>query len=232
MLRLAVFYATQGNAMVPIVSFIGWHDSGKTTIVSQVVSHLKNKGLRVGVVKSTKHTDIEFDQPGSDTDTYRKAGADAVALIAPDQMVMFSAKPDLNLIALVHRFYHDYDIVIGEGFKHERKIAKIEVTRGDTDLLRDRVNGVIATVTDRQLSGDYIFRLDESKEIAEFIVKKYIEGSRAKETMALLLVNGKKVPMKDFVQNALAGTVQGFVKTLKQTTGEIKEIDLKIKVNG
>ncbi|MDH3329393.1 MAG: molybdopterin-guanine dinucleotide biosynthesis protein B [Desulfobulbaceae bacterium] len=217
--------------MVPIVSFIGWHDSGKTSIVSQVVTHLKDKGLRVAVIKSTKHTDIVFDQPGSDTDTYRKTGADAVTLMAPDQMVMFAANPDLNLVALVHRFFHDYDIVIGEGFKHERKIAKIEVTRGDAVLLRDQVNGVIATITDRQLSGDYIFRLDESKEIAEFIIKKYIEGSRAKEEMATLLVNGKKVPMKGFVQDALAGTVQGFVKTLKQT-GEINEIDLKIKIIG
>lgn len=215
--------------MVPIVSFIGWHDSGKTTTVSQVVTHLKAKGLRVAVIKSTKHTEIEFDQPGSDTDTYRKAGADAVTLLAPDQMVLLSSRPDLNLVALVHRFFYDYDIVIGEGFKHERKIPKIEVTRGDADLLRDQVNGVIATVTDRQLSGDYIFRLDESKEIAEFILKKYIEDNRIKKEKALLFVNGKKVPMKGFVQDALAGTVLGFVKTLKQT-GDTREIDLKIKI--
>lgn len=215
--------------MVPIISFIGWHDSGKTTIVSQVVAHLKEKGLRVAVIKSTKHTDIEFDQPGTDTDTYRKAGADAVTLMAPDQLIMFSSRPDLNMIALAHRYFHDCDIVIGEGFKHERKIAKIEVTRGDADLLHDQVNGVIATVTDRNLSGDYIFRPEESKEIAEFIIKRFIEEKKGQEENALLLVNGNKVPMKGFVQDALAGTIQGFVKTLKQT-GDIQEIDVKIKV--
>jgi len=215
--------------MVPIVSFIGWHDSGKTTFAREVVTHLKEKGLRVAVIKSTKHTDIEFDRKGSDTDKYKKAGADAVTLLAPDQMVMMSASPDLNLIALVHRFFYDFDIVIGEGFKHERKIAKIEVATGDADLLKDQVNGVIAIVTERTISGDYIFRPNESKEVAEFIIKRFIEDKRRREEQALLLVNGKKVPLKDFVQDALAGTVHGFVKTLKQT-GEIEEIDLKIKI--
>ncbi len=215
--------------MVPIVSFIGWHDSGKTTFTREVVTHLKEKGLRIAVIKSTKHTGIEFDREGSDTDSYKQAGANAVTLMAPDQMILMSAKPELNIIALVHRYFHDYDIVIGEGFKHERKIAKIEVTRGDADLLKDQVNGVIATVSDRNISGDYVFRPDESKEVAEFIIKRFIEDKRGKEEQVLLLVNGKKVPLKGFVQDALAGTVHGFVKTLKQI-GEIEEIDLKIKI--
>jgi molybdopterin-guanine dinucleotide biosynthesis protein B len=215
--------------MVPIVSFIGWHDSGKTTLVSKVVAHLKEKGLRVAVVKSTKHTGIEFDQTGTDTDTYRKAGADAVTLVAPDQMILFSANPDMNLVALAYRLFHDYDIVIGEGFKHERKISKIEVTSGDAELLRDQVTGVIATVTDRKLTVKNIFRPDESREIADFITKKYIEDPRGRKERTRLVVNGKKIPMKGFVQDALAGTVHGFVQTLKQT-GDIREIDLKIKL--
>lgn len=215
--------------MVPVVSFIGWHDSGKTTLVSKVVAHLKEKGLRVAVIKSTKHTGIEFDRPGTDTDTYRKAGAESVTLMAPDQMVLFSANPGMTLVSLVYRFFHDYDIVIGEGFKHERKISKIEVIRGDAELLRDQVTGVIATVTDRELTGNHIFRPDESRKIADFIIKRYVEDYRGREEKALLVVNGKKVPMKGFVQDALAGTVHGFVKTLKQT-GDIREIDLKIKL--
>lgn len=215
--------------MVPIVSFIGWHDSGKTTLARDVVTHLKEKGLRVAVIKSTKRADIAFDREGSDTDKYQKAGADAVTLMAPDQMVMMSARPDMNLIALVHRFFHDYDIVIGEGFKNERKIAKIEVTRGDAELLKGQVHGVIAIVTDRTLSGDYVFRPDESKEVAKFIMGKFIGGQGGRKEKILLLVNGKKIPLKSFVQDALVGTVCGFVKTLKNI-GAIEEIDLKVKI--
>lgn len=216
--------------MVPVVSFIGWHDSGKTTLVKDVVAHLKKLGLRVAVCKSTKHTGIEFDRQGTDTDIYRQAGADAVTLIAPDLMILTTANPEMSLIDLVYRYFHDYDIVIGEGFKHERKINKIEVIRGDAELLRDQVTNVVATVADRRLSGDHVFKPEQSREIAEFIVARYIENPRARKENTLLLVNGKKVPMKGFVQDALAGTIHGFVKTLKQTDG-LREIEVKIKLD-
>ena len=216
--------------MVPVVSFIGWHNTGKTTLVKEVVHHLKESGLRVAVIKSTKHTGIEFDQEGTDTDMYRKAGADSVTLMAPDQMIIMSSKPDNTLVGIVHRYFLDYDIVIGEGFKHERHIAKIEVVANDdSDLLRSQVTGVKAVVTDRSISGDYVFRPDESKEVAEFIIKKFVENRKADEEQALLLVNGKKIPMKGFVQDALAGTIIGFIKSLKQT-GNMQEVDIKIKL--
>lgn len=217
--------------MIPIISFIGWHDVGKTTVARQVVSHLKEQGLRVAVIKSTKNSGIEFDRPGSDTDTYKKAGADAVSLMAPDQFFFSSSRPNIDLIALIHRFFRDYDIVIGEGFKHERKIPKIEVVRGDADLPRNQVYGIIATVTDQQITGSHIFRFDESKEIADFIINRYIKKKEGVNEKALLQVNGKRIPMKGFVQDALTGTILGFVKTLKQTDN-IKEIDIRIKLEG
>ncbi|RUM37219.1 MAG: molybdopterin-guanine dinucleotide biosynthesis protein B, partial [Desulfobulbus sp.] len=160
--------------MPPIITFIGWHDCGKTTLASSVVNHLKRKGYTVAVIKSTKDTGLVLDQEGTDTFSYRQAGADAVTLIAPDQMVMMTHNPDKQLTTLAHRYFADVDLVVGEGFKDERKIAKIEVTRGETELLRDRVTGVIAIATDRDISGDYIFRLDESQELAEFIEKRFL----------------------------------------------------------
>jgi len=56
--------------MIPIVSFIGWQNSGKTTIAQQVVAILKEKGFRVAGIKSTHHTSINFDKENSDTRTY------------------------------------------------------------------------------------------------------------------------------------------------------------------
>ncbi len=214
--------------MPPIITFIGWHDCGKTTLASQVVRHLKNKGYSVAVIKSTKETGLVLDTPGTDTFSYREAGADAVTLIAPDQMVMTTKNPGKELTTLAHRFFADADLVIGEGFKDERKISKIEVSRGDTVLLRDQVSGVIAIATDRDISGDYIFRLNESREIAQFIEKRFlVENHQAEEV--LLLINGRKVAMKGFVQQALAGTVSGFVHTLKNPVDEITTIELRIQ---
>lgn len=201
--------------MVPIVSFIGWHDCGKTTLASQVVRHLKKRGYTVAVIKSTKETGIQFDTPGTDTHTHSQAGADSVLLVAPDQMVMMSGNRGESLSGLAHRYFPDVDIVIGEGFKNARHVAKIEVFRNSEQLLRDRVTGVIAVASDEPVSGDYIFRLNESAEIASFIEKRFLQSGARTSDHTTLLINGERVVMKDFVQDALAGSIEGFVNALK-----------------
>ena len=214
--------------MLPIVTFIGWHDSGKTTLASQVVNHLKQLGYRVAVIKSTKERGIVFDTPGTDTDAHRRAGADSVLLVAPDQMVMTTTNSGNSLTTLAYRYFPDVDIVIGEGFKEARQVAKIEVFRNSEELLRERVSGVIAVVTDEIISGDYIFRLNEAAEIASFIEKRFLKEARKGAEQTTLLVNGSRVPMKGFVQDALAGTVRGFVDSLKINRGTVKEIEIRI----
>lgn len=215
--------------MSSIVSFVGWHDSGKTTLVCQVVAELKKLGYRVAVIKSSSDSGIEFDTPGTDTYKHKQAGADSVMLVAPDKMFLQTGNSDLSLRTLAHRYFPDVDIVIGEGFKTARKIPKIEVCRNVDQKIRDEVHGVIAVATNLEgVAGNYVFRLDEALEIALFIEKRYIRGSRGRE-VAALLVNGNKVPIKDFIQESLAGTVHGYVQTLKYHS-EIKEIELRIRV--
>ena len=216
--------------MPPIITFIGWHDCGKTTLASQVVRTLKERGYSVAVIKSTKETGLVLDQEGTDTYSYRQSGADAVTLIAPDQMVMTTTNPTRVLTTLAHRYFSDVDLVIGEGFKEERQVAKIEVSRGDTELLRDQVTGVIAIATDRNISGNFIFGLDESSEIADFIEKRFLNKNGRTKDQTVLLINGKKVVMKDFVQKALAGTVKGFVNTLRINGSDVQEIELRIRI--
>ena len=86
--------------MAAIVSFIGWHDSGKTTLATTVVRYLKQFGYQVAVIKSTSEKGISFDTPDTDTYRHRQAGADGVMLVAPDQMVLQAPKADLSLTTL------------------------------------------------------------------------------------------------------------------------------------
>ena len=216
--------------MTPIVTFIGWHDCGKTTLASNVVDHLKQLGYQVAVIKSTKETGIAFDTPGTDTHTHRSAGADSVMLVAPDQMVIMTDNRQESLTSLAHRHFPEVDIVIGEGFKGARQVSKIEVFRNSEtkELLRDSVTGVIAVATDEQISGDHIFRLNEAAEIASFIEKRFLQDARKGADHTTLLLNGNRIPMKGFVQDALAGTLCGFVDSLKLSSKETKTIDIRI----
>ncbi len=214
--------------MTAIVTFIGWHDSGKSVLVSGVVGQLKGLGYRVAVIKSSRDSGIEFDTPGTDTFLHKEAGAESVMLVAPDQMVLQTVNRNLSLRTLAHRYFPDADIVIGEGFKTARKVAKIEVIRNPTQKIRNKVHGVIAVATDLEgVAGDYVFRLDEAEEIALFLEKRFLAGKEKRELTALL-VDGNKVPLKTYIQEALAGTILGFVKTLKLDP-DISEIEIRIR---
>lgn len=216
--------------MPPIVTFIGWHDSGKTTLASHVVHHLKQLGYQVAVIKSTKETGIVFDTPGTDTYTHRKAGADSVMLVAPDQMIIMTDSRSESLTSLAHRHFPEVDIVIGEGFKKARHVAKIEVSRNTEaeEPLCGKVTGVIAVASDKAISGDHIFRLNEAAEIASFIEKRFLQNAAKGADHTTLLINGNRIPMKTFVQDTLAGTISGFVDSLKLVNKDVKTIDIRI----
>ena len=122
--------------MTAIISFIGWHESGKTTLAAGVVAHLHRKGLRVAVIKSSEKRGISFD---------------------------------------------------------------------------------------------YVFRLNEAPEIAEFIQKRFIDNEKRRPDKTALLVNGRKLVLKRFIQDSLAGVVAGYVESLKLSE-EVEEIELRIKL--
>ncbi|MBU0968256.1 MAG: molybdopterin-guanine dinucleotide biosynthesis protein B [Proteobacteria bacterium] len=215
--------------MPQIVTFIGWHNSGKTTLATQVVSHLKESGYRVAVIKSSKETGLRFDKPGTDTDKHRQAGADSILFVAPDQMVLMTHNNNLSLNALALRYFPDVDIVIGEGFKTAVNVAKIEVIRDAGELLRNKVTGVIAVATDQNIAGDYIFRLDESRKISSFIEKRFLLDAEKAAGKVSLLVNGATISLTESDQDTLAETVSAFVKSLK-VPDEAQEIELHIKL--
>lgn len=169
--------------MPPIISFIGWHNSGKTTLCRQVVAHLKARGYLVAVIKSTKETGIAVDQPGTDTALYRKSGADAIALLAPDQLIIHRKPPRMELAALSQLLFPEVDIVIAEGFKQAAHIPKIEVHRDpETPWIHQTVAGVIAVASDLPVTGPRRFGLNQGSEIADYIEAEFLTNSTNSRT--------------------------------------------------
>lgn len=161
----------------PVFGFIGWHNSGKTTLARQVVTHLKRKGYIVGVIKSTKESGVVIDPPHTDTALYKAAGADGVALLAPDQLIVQLQPTKIDLRSLALRLFPEADLVLAEGFKYAVDVPKIEVRRDPASpLLRDQVSGVVAVATDLPMTEGICFRLHQSREIADYI-EEYLFGA-------------------------------------------------------
>lgn len=66
-----------------VVCLAGPSDSGKTTLVEELVPRLAADDTRVATVKSIHH-DVEIDTPGADTHRHRTAGAETVVGITPE----------------------------------------------------------------------------------------------------------------------------------------------------
>ena len=163
-----------------VLCFIGWHNSGKTTLVSRVVGLLKARGLRVAVIKSTKERGLVPEPAQTDTAIHRRAGADAVALVAPDQFLLRTAPPAQDLPALAGRYFADMDIVLAEGFKQAAGVDKIEVRRdAGAPVLRGQVAGVVATVTDLAGVDGVVFGRDDIAALVDWIEARRAAGTEA-----------------------------------------------------
>ena len=69
------------NAQIPILGFSAFSGTGKTTLLVQLIPLLKDKGLRVALIKHSHHN-FEIDKPGKDSYRLREAGATPVMLVS------------------------------------------------------------------------------------------------------------------------------------------------------
>lgn len=168
--------------MIPIITFVGWHNSGKTTLVRKVIEQLTINNCKVGVIKGTKEKDILPDKPGSDTMLYRQAGAESIALAAPDQIILRSHELSKDPAKLAERYFNTMDIVLAEGFKHAPKIPKIEVHREGYEFLYPQIENVVALVSEQKTFFPKQFSPEQSYELSVFIQKIAFEIEKAPRT--------------------------------------------------
>ncbi|WP_456436422.1 molybdopterin-guanine dinucleotide biosynthesis protein B [Thermovibrio ammonificans] len=217
--------------MVKAISFIGYHNSGKTTLAAQVIKILKEKGYKVAAVKSTKHENVLPEKEGTDTYKLAKAGAEAVALVEPHQSIIriFKNKEELELQTFLNRHFSNFDVVICEGFKNY-SLPKIEVLRKEqkTEPLFKRVENVVAVATDFKVEGITNLPLNSPEEVAEFIESEIIKSEEEPFTVTLS-VNGKEVEMKPFIRHMLAELLGGFLKPLKGIEEPVELIEVCVK---
>lgn len=114
---------------IPVVQIVGYKNSGKTTLIEQLIGRLTEKGYTVGAIKHDAHQ-FETDHPGTDTWRHRKAGAHITAITSEHRTAIVEEK-HTPLNELLQRMT-SMDIVLVEGFKHE-PYPKIVVVRSEED---------------------------------------------------------------------------------------------------
>lgn len=156
----------------PIVSFVAYSGTGKTTFLEKLIPKLKAYGLKIAIVKHDGHQ-FDIDHEGKDSDRFTKAGADVTGLISSEKAVLMeNRKTDpetfLNKIEGV-------DLILTEGFKHG-PWPKIMLHRKATGKPMPLPPGeCLAVISDADIADcENVFSLDDVEKTAAFLFR-YIQ---------------------------------------------------------
>lgn len=160
----------------PALAVVGWSGSGKTTLLTRLVPELRQRGLRVGVVKHSSDAH-PLHREGSDTARYAEAGAAFVAFANPSGVQLTLPEPPERVLAVLERFAGAVDLVLVEGWKRG-PLPKLEVWReGLGSLLAAERQDVLAVVSESSTpEGVRRFRPDDVTGIATFIQQGLRDG--------------------------------------------------------
>ncbi len=157
--------------MIPVISVVGYANSGKTTLLVKLIKELKKRGFKVATIKH-HHNNFEIDIPGKDTWRHAQAGADTVVLASPGKVAVIErTQREMTLDEIAGKIT-GVDLIITEGFKKEHK-PKIEVFRSEThDKLITPPAELLAVVSDIDFADSPTFALDDAVGLVDFLSGK------------------------------------------------------------
>ncbi len=156
--------------MIPVISVVGFSNSGKTTVMEGLIRIFKSKNYKVGAVKHASHG-YAMDVAGTDSWHFANAGADQIAIVGPTSFTIHEYNQNQKSLQDILARIKDVDIILVEGFKSEPG-PKIEVYRQDYSSRRiDSGGNLIAVVSDIALTGDLPhFFFEQLEELADYII--------------------------------------------------------------
>lgn len=130
-----------------ILQIVGYQNSGKTTLMEQLISQATAEGLCVGAIKHHGHGGIPLSDNSKDSVRHEQAGASVTAVEGAGTLRMSIHQSDWQLddiLAIYDTF--KMDIILIEGYKKEH-YSKVVLLRNieDQELL-EKVSNIICVL--------------------------------------------------------------------------------------
>ena len=157
------------------IGFIGYSNTGKTTLIEKLIPIFIARGLRVSTLKNAHHG-FDMDRPGKDSYRYRQAGSSQVLIATAERWALLTEVRDgpVPLEQLIGQLA-PCDLVLVEGFKSEGQFARIEVRRSNNNEppVFPHDPNVIAIAADHAVDTRLpVLDLNDAAKIASFIVER------------------------------------------------------------
>lgn len=164
-----------------VCQFVGYKNSGKTTLICALIPLLKQLGHTVAVIKHDAHDFFHIDLPETDTWRQREAGASGIAITSASRTTRMEERGS-GLSELIASF-GDYDYILIEGFKSESYPKFVMIHENEDLRLLYELSNVIAAVvwppmmdeamTHRAMKIPY-FYINDSVGIANYLWRQCI----------------------------------------------------------
>ena len=194
-----------------VISVAGFKDTGKTTLCRTLLEGLRRRGLRVAYFKHACHEVLSPRE--TDTGSVRAMGID-VAYAGSDGIRLEPAVEG-SVRAVVDVLFPDRDVVVVEGAK-ETPLARIWV--GGPETLPENVPGVLAYYggVGKPADGHPLFSRGQEEDLVDLVESLW---KKAEPGGVTVVIRGRRVPVKDFVAEFIAGGIEGMLKALKGVEG-------------
>lgn len=128
----------------PAISFVGRHNSGKTTLIERVIAELVARGHDIGSIKHHHHANFDIDHPGKDSYRHRAAGATETVIASPAQLARIRTLTEELECTEIVRTMPGHDLIVVEGYR-KSGLPSIEIMRAgnaaDANVARVFVEG-------------------------------------------------------------------------------------------
>ncbi len=155
-----------------VIGFTGYSNSGKTTVIANLVKVFNNRSLRVAVIKHAAHG-YEIDTPGKDSWQHYNAGANRVVVMGPDSITTHQRLTVRLSLQQILEGIVDMDLILVEGFKKEVNPRILVCWSGEQAEPIFPPGSYKAVISDLDLPIEAPhFRFDELEKVADFILKE------------------------------------------------------------
>ena len=161
-----------------VIAVSGVKNSGKTTLIANMLPLLAKAGLNVAVIKHDGHC-FDPDPPGTDTGRFMAAGAAGTAIFDGEKFKVVKRQPVTEDFLIAQ--FPEADLVLLEGFKYT-PWPKLEIVRGNISRAPVCDPATLLTlVTDLDLSlpGIPTLPLGEPQAAADLLLD-YIQKERTR----------------------------------------------------
>ncbi|KNF08759.1 molybdopterin-guanine dinucleotide biosynthesis adapter protein MobB [Gottschalkia purinilytica] len=163
--------------MIPVISIVGFSNSGKTTLIVKILKEIKLRGYRVAIIKH-HHGDFDIDEKGKDSWHHSQAGADTVIVSSPNKFAMVSNLEEEKELDDLIKLIGDVDLIITEGYKklNKPKIAVFRTELCEHDSILELEN-LIAVASDTYIKHKVpCFDLEDIEGLVNLIEKKFLKN--------------------------------------------------------